>query len=46
MKETAKVFEDIMMENDLVYIWRIRNTETRPVKDLLGNKKAQLFKDL
>ena len=35
------------MENDLVDIWRIfGESETRTVKDLLGDKKAQLFKDV
>lgn len=43
LKESVKFLEDIMMENDLVDIWRIRN---RTIKILLGDRKTQLFKDV
>ena len=44
LKESVKFLEDIMMENDLVDIWRIRNPDGK--KFTWRQKKSRLFKDV
>ena len=38
------ILDEILMENDLVDIWRIQNPNSK--KKSLGDKKSQLFKDV